>query len=209
MSVVAWWRRAVALLRDPDPIWIDLVPAAATGLAGYSVALAALLPDGLFVATALIGERRIVDGHPATVRAGLAGAAISMVLTHARLALAPVVLALFIDLLAPGFRARHQPLAALKIGVLALTPLWLAGALALTSTLHPSLFALFGLALVAGTLWSWHLAARGIVILLGAPERRAPVHAAIAVAATAIVIGTALSVVATLVGSAAWLGRPS
>ncbi|MSP63055.1 MAG: DUF1282 domain-containing protein [Myxococcales bacterium] len=196
-------QRIIGILLRPKEEWVPIIAESGEPkqlVVPYAVVLAALLPVGLFVATVILGERRVFLGVTSTYRAPLFASLVMAVLLSGALVAAGALLGLFVNLLAPGFEARHEPESGYKLAAYAMTPLWVAGASAIFSTLHPSLFALHVLVMVAGALWGWYLLYCGLPILLGAPEDKALTHSILAVLATTIATGVVINLLYALFG---------
>jgi hypothetical protein len=176
-------------------------------LTSYVALLAVLLPAAQLVAGALIGEGHVFLGTVSTYRTPFLPTLILAALTFAALVGSWIVLALVLNLLAPTFGARQDNDAAFKLAAYSMTPVWLAGGLAIVAGLHPSLHALWVLAMVAGACWSGFLLWVGLPIVLGTPEERALHHALSAALATAVAAGVGISVLNGVFG-ALLLGTP-
>lgn len=206
----ALWRRARQICLHPRDEWIATIAEPGDArrlLTSYVAILAALLPLGQLLAGSVVGETHVFLGTVSTYRTPLFPTLILCALTFAVLVGSWIVLALVVNLLAPTFGARQDNDAAFKLAAYSMTPVWLAGALALVATVHPSLHALWMLAMVTGACWSGFLLWVGLPIVLGTPDERALHHALAASLATAVAAGVAVSVLHGVFG-ALLLGTP-
>ncbi len=195
--------RVRGILADPRGEW-PRIAAEAGDLRSlavpYVVGLAGVLPVAHLVAVALIGESHVVPGQSVTCRTPIAGALPMALLLYGALVGAWMLLGRLIALLAPTFQARHDEEAAHKLATYALTPVWLAGAFALVATLHASLSVLFMAVMAGGLGASWYLLTLGLPHVVATPPARAPVHAALALGATAILAGAAIRLLHAIFG---------
>jgi hypothetical protein len=168
--------RAEAILLRPLPEWDAIATENATPgslFTGYGCILAAIGP------VAILARRLTFSGllffHWSV------GPIIGAVALDYGLSLGGVwLLGLVIDATAPNYGAQKNPLAAMKLAVYAATPVWIAGAFALT----PWLDRLW----VLGLLWGLYLFYLGLPKLMKpAPERQSSYF--VVTVAVAVVIG--------------------
>jgi len=197
-------QRILRILLHPKDEWVQTIaePGDARGLlVPYVVALAAILPIAQFMATAVVGESVAFLGRVSSYRTPPLASALMAALLLAALVGVWIVFALVINLLAPSFQARQDPEAAWKLATYSLTPVWLAGALAIFSTLHGATYALYFIGLVGGVGYAWYLLFAGLPIVLGTPDDKALAHSIVAVLATAIAAGVGISVLYAVFGT--------
>jgi Yip1 domain len=197
-------RRIARILLHPKDEWIQTIAEPGDArrlLVPYVLALAAIGPVAVLLATAGIGESHVFLGQVSTYRAPALPSLVMALLSLAVLIGGWIAMALAVNLLAPTFGARQDNEAAFKLATYSLTPIWISSALALFHTLHAALMVVHVLGLVAGGLWSGYLLYTGLPIVLNAPEERALPYSIVALAATAAATGVALFVLRAVFGS--------
>ncbi len=197
-------RRISRILLQPKQEWILTIAEAGEPrrlLFPYVAVLAALLPLGQLFAGAVVGESVVFLGRASSYRAPILPSLVVAALTWGALVGVWLLFATVIRLLAPSFSARQDADAARKLAAYASTPVWLAGAVAALATVHEALYALYVVAVLAGTLWSWYLLYTGLPILLGTPDDKALAHSVVAALATAIASAVLLSLLYSLAGA--------
>jgi hypothetical protein len=196
--------RIVRVLIRPKQEWVQTIAEpgdAKTLLVPYVVGLAAILPVAQFIATAVIGEKVTFLGRVSAYRTPPVASAVMAALLLAALVGVWIAFALLINLLAPSFQARQDPEAAFKLATYSLTPAWLAGGLAVLSTMHGVAGAVWFIGLVGGVGYSWYLLYTGLPIVLGTPDDKAFAHSFVAALATVIAAGVGLSVLYAVFGA--------
>ncbi|HQU15830.1 MAG: hypothetical protein B7Z66_03325 [Chromatiales bacterium 21-64-14] len=169
--------RARNILLQPRQEWqvIAEEPATIRGLyREYIVPLAAIGPVALLIRLAMFG----IDLH-AGGRYPLPSAVGQAVLAFALNMAAVFVVALVVDVLAPTFGGRKDPIQALKVAAYVSTPGWLASVFVLVPVLTV-------LALAAG-LYGLYLLYLGLPVVMGAPRERALGYTVVVVMAVVVV----------------------
>jgi hypothetical protein len=165
--------RIRAILVDPHAEWerIERESGDAAYLAARYVAPLALVPAVAgFVGGAVVG---VTVPEVGTIRVPVFSGLLAASLGYVSSFVVVILLALFIDALAPRFEGRRNFGAALKLAVYSFTPVWLAGIFLLI----PGLRFLNLLGLYGGyLLWT------GLPALMKVPKERAPIYACAAVA---------------------------
>ncbi len=142
----------------------------------YIVPLAAIGPLALLVRVSFMGVGMPGGGHmQLSPLAGLGQAVLAFALNMA----AVFVVALLVDLLAPTFGGRRNPVQALKVAAYASTPGWIASVFVLVPMLMI-------LALAAG-LYGLYLLYLGLPPVMGAPRERALGYTVVVVIAVVLV----------------------
>lgn len=178
------------LLVDPKREW-EVIAGEETSIGalyrGYIVPLAAIGPVALLVRVSLIGVSVSGGGHhQLSPLAGIGQAVLAFALNMA----AVFVVALVVDVLAPTFGGRKDPIQALKVAAYASTPGWIASVFVLVPILTV-------LALAAG-LYGLYLLYLGLPVVTGAPRERALGYTVVVIIAV-VVIYIVMGVVAGLV----------
>jgi hypothetical protein len=205
--------RVLGILRKPRqalPLTLAESGAPSEVLRGYVLPLAApgaialFLSDGLFGAWYAPTEifNTVIPGG--WVREPL-HALITALVVYALSVGAWAATAALMALSAPLFGGMRDQSGALKAAAYTLTPLWLAGAAQLFSSV-PYLNWLPGVALVAGVAWAAFLAVIAVPLHLGTPDAKAPAHAVGSVAVAALVVGAAYLLASSAL-AALWSAR--
>lgn len=152
--------RVVNLLRSPGTEWqaIASEPVTAGGL--YLRYAAPLIAIG--VVANVIGQSLV--GMPFVGRVSLGAALLHAVFAYALSFVGVYVIAMIVDLVAPAFGGRHDPLAALKVTVYSFTPGWLAGAF--------NVIPILSVLTIAGALYGLYLLYVGLPVLMRCPPDR-------------------------------------
>lgn len=162
LNVARAWR----LLAAPSAEWVRIraeAPSWRVSLLAYALPLAALGP-GCHIAGVWVRSPVVREGPPLPLLVGAVLLVTAGVLSSLALAL---LIALAVQVLAPVFRGRRGWPAAWRVGVYALTPVWLA-AVALFWPLReqPGLAVL----MMAAAAHAFYLVHLGAHVLMGVPE---------------------------------------
>jgi hypothetical protein len=169
--------RAKRILLSPRTEWpvIDVEPTTLAQLyTGYVMPLAAIGPIAQIIGYSLFG---ISVPFMGTYRVPVGSVITSALVTYVLSLLAPYVLALIIDGLAPTFNGQRNQIQALKLAAYSSTASWVAGIFLLIPGLRP---------LTILGLYSLYLLYLGLPILMKSPREKAVTYTGVVVLAAVV-----------------------
>jgi hypothetical protein len=164
-----FFRRVMNIVRSPLFEWPVIAAETSSRRALYFGYVAPLAAIG--VVANFIGQS--VVGLPFLGRVSFSAAFVHGLFTYALSFVGVFALARVIDLLAPTFGGRRDPLAALKVTAYCLTPGWLAGVFNIVPILS-----VIG---IAGALYGVYLLYVGLPVVMRCPSKRSPAYTVIVV----------------------------
>ncbi|MBD5632859.1 MAG: YIP1 family protein [Candidatus Eremiobacteraeota bacterium] len=170
-------RHVASLLVRPFATWRAIATERTSLVAivlGYVLPLSSIGPVATFVARRFVGVRVEYVVYRSSVTDAFGQALFALVLTLAGL----LLVAFFVDLLAPLFGARRSFAKALRVAAFAYTPVWLAGVVVLAPML--------GFLQLLALAYEVFLLHAGLVEVMGIPRGRAGGLAACAVLGTVL-----------------------
>jgi hypothetical protein len=154
-------RRVREILLAPATEWPVVAAEPSPARSIYLGYVAPLVAIG--VVAAFLGHSFV--GLPLIGRIGVGAALAHAVFSYALAFVGVYVIALIVDLLAPSFGGKRDPLAALKVTAYSFTPAWVAGIF--------NLIPILGVLTIVGALYGLYLLYLGLPVLMRCPAERA------------------------------------
>lgn len=172
--------KAIAEAGDLPSLLRYVLPLAAIGAVARFVSAGVI---GVYVPPQMMFGMKVGGGFVRTPVGSLVGAALSLAVGIGAWGL----FAYLLHRLAPTFGARPDQAGARKVAAYALTPVWLAGGLALLHSV-PYLGIVSSIGHLAGLVYAVLVGTWALPLLMGSPEAKAPAHILAAMGVTVVAV---------------------